>query len=57
MTEQEIEDAARFLLEQHNEHYEFALVYEDDDYCELDPEVQRAILDKMYAAKITISWD
>lgn len=57
MTEQEIQEAARHLIQLHNDEYEFSLVYEDEEYWKLDPSTQRKILDAMYAAKITITFE
>lgn len=57
MTEQEIQEAARHLIELHNDEYEFCLVYEDEEYCELDHETQQKIHDAMYSAKVTVTFE
>ena len=57
MTQDEINEHARRLLEYHKDEYEFYQVYEDEELEDLPYEDQRAIFDAIYAAKITITFD
>jgi hypothetical protein len=53
----EIQAIAKELLTLHNDSYEYSLVYEHDDAEDWSDDEKRAILDAMYEATITISFD
>ena len=56
MTDEERRGHAKRLIEMHNEEYEFCLVYEDEDLEDASDVDQRAILDLMYEAKLTVTF-
>lgn len=56
MTDDEIREHAERLIELHNDHYEFCLVYEDDELADASEEDQEKILDAMYEADVQVWW-
>jgi hypothetical protein len=57
VTEAEKRRHAERLISEHNDSYDFGLVYEDDELCELSWDEQREIHELMYKAKLEVSWD
>lgn len=56
MTDNEIREHAKRLIEMHNEQYEFCLVYEDEDLEDATKDEWRAIHNAMYAAEVYVTF-
>lgn len=57
LTEEEVNEHAKRLIELHNDEYEFSLVYEDEELEDLNEIEWERIFGAMYKAKVEVTFD
>lgn len=57
LTEEEVNEHAKRLIELHNNEYEFSLVYEDEELEDLGQREWERIFEAMYEANVEVTFD
>ncbi len=57
LTEEEVKEYAKRVIEIHNEDYDFSLVYEDEELEDLGQREWERIFEAMYEAKVEVTFD